>query len=73
MTGPFALLALFTLDGFGTDASVLGALGYGLICLALPVVALLLTQWLAPRLFGWALACYVAGVVTGLVVLGVLA
>ena len=50
---------LFALDGFGSDASLLAAVGYGLIGLACPVIGLLLTQWLSPRLFGTGLAAYV--------------
>lgn len=72
-TVPCAVLALFALDGFGADVSLLGAVGWGLLGLVCPTLGLLLTQWLAPRLFGAGLAAYVLGVVTATVVMGVFA
>ena len=70
LTVPCALLALFALDGFGSDRSVLAAVGYGLLGLACPAVGLVLTQWLAPRLFAGGLAAYVVGLLSGVAMMG---
>ncbi len=73
LTVPCAVLALFALDGFGQDASVLAAAGWGLLGLACPAIGLLLTHWLSTRLFGAGLAAYVVGVASAVVVSGVFA
>ena len=69
LTVPCALLVLFEAQGFGNDREVgtraIALVGYSLLTLACLVVSLLLTRWLAPQVFEWALGVYVLGVVVG--------
>jgi len=77
LTVPCALLVLFEAQGFGNDREVgtraVALVGYGLMTLACLVVSMLLTRWLAPQVFEWALGVYVVGVVVAVVVLGIFA